>query len=67
MMLHIVICNLKVYNYLTLGNIIPVKPWCGDDESDDSLLKLKNIVQSNLHSGNYDIYNIVRSSINNDV
>lgn len=48
-------------------NIIHIKSWYGNDERDDSLLKIKNITKNYWNCGGFDIREIIYSSINNDV
>lgn len=53
---------------LILDNIIPIKSWDGSESNDDSLLKIRNVINNFLYSGlMYDAWEMVGTCIKNDV
>ena len=62
-----VILLIKVFLF-NLANVIPIKSWNGDDERDDSLLKIKNLIQNYFYSGlPFDVNELVTLSISHEV
>lgn len=55
----------RYFFLILLENIIPIKAWSGNDLYDDSLHKIKNILQSS--RGNFDVEEIVDSCIMSEV
>jgi Dullard-like phosphatase family protein len=48
-------------------NIIHIRNWNGQDERDDSLMKIKNIIKNFFNCGRFEVSEVINSTINNDV